>query len=204
MKEKSFEKKIELLKAALDEFTAKNYEDASLNTILKNAGISKGTFYYHFVDKQALYLFLLESASDAKWEFMSSRMKERKEDLIGRDIFEKFKLQAQIGVEFAVANPEYDRLGRMFVKEKGNRIYEIAKQALGSSTEALMDDMITKALDDGDFKNDFSREFIVKVVSYLFMHFDEVFNASEYSELDKMIENLNNYVDFMKFGLGKR
>ncbi len=44
LKEKSFERKTELLEAALDEFTSKSYEDASLNMIIKNAGISKGLF----------------------------------------------------------------------------------------------------------------------------------------------------------------
>lgn len=203
MKEKTFERKAELLKAALNEFTVKNYEDASLNTIIKNAGISKGTFYYHFQDKQALYLFLLNSTSDVKWEFMNSSMKEHAGDFKGKDIFERFKLQAKAGVEFAAAHPEYYRLSKMFVKEKGNKIYETVKDVLGSSTEALIDDMIKKAADDGDFRDSFSKDFLVKVLSYLFMHFDEIFDTDEDFEIGKMIENLNNYVDFMKYGLGK-
>lgn len=73
MKEKTFERKTELLEAALDEFAAKSYDDASLNTIIKNAGISKGTFYYHFADKQALYLFLLESSVKSKWDFINEK-----------------------------------------------------------------------------------------------------------------------------------
>lgn len=203
MKEKSFERKAELLKAALNEFTVKSYEDASLNTIIKNAGISKGTFYYHFQDKQALYLFLLSSTFDVKWEFMNSLMKEHTGNFEGKDIFERFKLQAKAGVEFAAAHPEYFRFGKMFVKEKGNKIYETAKGILGSSTETLIDDMIKKAVDDGDFRDSFTRDFIARVVNYLFMHFDEIFDTDEDFELGKMIENLNNYVDFMKFGMGK-
>ena len=175
-----------------------------MNLIIKNAGICKGTFYYHFRDKQALYLFLLESTSNAKWEFMSSRVKEHAEDFTGKDIFERFKLRAQTGVEFTAAYPRYHKLSRMFTKEKGNKIYEIAKNILGGSTEMLIDEMIKKAAEDGDFRNNLSRDFIVKVVGYLFIHFDEVFDAEKDFEIGKMIENLNNYVDFMKFGLGKQ
>lgn len=204
MKAKSFERKTELLEAALDEFTTKSFEEASLNSIIKNAGISKGTFYYHFQDKQALYLFLLESSVKAKWEFMSNRMKEHAENYEEKDIFEKFKLQARLGAEFASAFPKYHRLSRMFTKEKGNKIYEITKSVLGSQTETLLETMIIEAIESGDFRDGFSKDFIVKTVSYLFIHFDEVFNTEEDFETERMLKNLDNYVDFMKNGLGKK
>lgn len=201
-KEKSFERKNELLEAALEEFTAKNYDDASLNTIIKNAGISKGTFYYHFKDKEALYLLLLDSASKAKWYFMKKRMEERALDFNNKSIFERFKLQALMGVEFASEHPKYYKLAQMFMKEKGNRIYEIAKKELGITTEGILEEMILAAIENGDFREGFSKDFIVKVVSFMFTHFDEIFYEEEDFELEKMLENLNSYVDFVKNGLG--
>ena len=42
-KEKSFERLNELINAALIEFGDKGYDNASLNNILREAGISKGT-----------------------------------------------------------------------------------------------------------------------------------------------------------------
>ncbi|KPU43880.1 DNA-binding transcriptional repressor AcrR [Oxobacter pfennigii] len=203
MKEKSFERKTELLEAALDEFITKNFEDASLNAVIKNAGISKGTFYYHFQDKQALYLFLLESSVKTKWEFVRNRTKDYSEDYDRMDIFEKFRLQAKIGAEFAAAFPKYHRLSKMLTKEKGSKIYEIAKDALGDGAENLLEEMIVKAIENGDFKEEFSREFIVKTVSHLFVHFDEIFHTQEDFELKGMLKNLDNFVDFMKGGLAK-
>lgn len=202
MKKKSFEKKVELLEAALDEFIVKSYEDASLNNIIKNAGISKGTFYYHFQDKQALYIFLLESSVKTKWEFVSNRTKEYSEDYEKKNIFEKFKLQARIGAEFAVTFPKYHRLSRMFTKEKGNKIYEIVKIVLGNDTEGLLEEMIIKAIENGDFKKEFSKDFIIKTVSYLFIHFDEIFYTQEDFELERMLKNIDNFIDFIKGGLG--
>lgn len=203
MKEKSFERKAELFEAALDEFITKNFEDASLNHILKNAGISKGTFYYHFQDKQALYLFILESSAKTKWEFVSNKTKEYTEDYEEKDIFEKFKLQARIGVEFAMTFPKYYQLSKMFMKEKGNKIYEVAKDILGSSTEKLLEEMIKEAIKNRDFKEEFSKDFLVRTISYLFVHFDEIFYKEEDFELQRMIKNLDHYVDFMRGGLGR-
>lgn len=203
MKEKIFGRKTELIEAALNEFIAKSYEDASLNNIIKQAGISKGTFYYHFHDKQALYLFLLESSVKNKLEFTNSRVKENFEGFRGEDIFGKFKLQARIGAEFAAAYPKYHMLSKMFTKEKGNRIYRIAKDVLGSGTGKVLVEMIDEAVNNGDFRNEFPRDFILKVVNHLFIHFDEIFDTEKDLELDRMLTNLDKFVDFLKNGLAK-
>lgn len=52
-------KKQRLLDAARREFARHAYEHASINTILDDAGFSKGSFYYHFDDKADLALLLL-------------------------------------------------------------------------------------------------------------------------------------------------
>ncbi len=45
-----------ILSAACQEFSARGYDEASLNAIIEQAGISKGVLYYYFNDKTDLYL----------------------------------------------------------------------------------------------------------------------------------------------------
>lgn len=54
------ERKAAILDAAQSEFTLSGYEGASLNKIIADAGISKGSFYYYFEDKADLYITTLE------------------------------------------------------------------------------------------------------------------------------------------------
>lgn len=44
-----------ILAAALDEFAAYGFHDASLNRVIESAGISKGSLYYYFDGKEDLY-----------------------------------------------------------------------------------------------------------------------------------------------------
>ena len=44
-----------ILGAALDEFAAHGFHDASLNRIIDAAGISKGSMYYYFDGKEDLF-----------------------------------------------------------------------------------------------------------------------------------------------------
>jgi len=48
-----------ILHAALDEFSAHGFAGASLNRIIAEAGISKGSIYYYFDSKEDLYAHLL-------------------------------------------------------------------------------------------------------------------------------------------------
>ncbi|MCI7795230.1 MAG: TetR/AcrR family transcriptional regulator [Lachnospiraceae bacterium] len=49
-----------ILDAAMEEFSGKGYEGASLNTVCSVKGISKGIIYHYFKDKNELYLLCVE------------------------------------------------------------------------------------------------------------------------------------------------
>jgi len=204
MERHMFERKEQLIETALDEFTSNSYDEASLNQIIKNAGISKGTFYYHFENKESLYLDLLHHSVIAKWQFIEQRSKEENLSTELTDIFERFKFQARLGTEFGKLFPEYHNLSIMFAKEKGKEIYRKASEVLETDSEKVLKDMIDKAMIDGDFRKDLPVEFIHNIVSYLLRHFTDLFQQDEDLTLDKMLENLDYFVDFLKNGIGKK
>lgn len=185
----------------------KSYENASLNKIIKNADISKGTFYYHFQDKQALYTFLLETVHKTQLEFLNKRTEELAGDFEGKNIFERLKLQIQMGAEFAVTFPKYLRLTLMFMKEEENRenkkIFENVNSSRVKTIETGVEQMITKAIEEGDFNKRFSKDFIIKIMNHLFIHYSEIFDVEEYYEMPRYLEDVNNFVNFLKYGFGK-
>ena len=58
------EKQERLLDAATREFSKKPYNDASLNQIIQDAGIPRGSFYMYFQDKEDLFRYLLRGYMD--------------------------------------------------------------------------------------------------------------------------------------------
>ena len=51
---KGEQRKQELLKIAYDLFLSRGYENTSVDTIIEEAGIAKGTYYYYFESKEAM------------------------------------------------------------------------------------------------------------------------------------------------------
>ncbi len=200
MKEKGFQRKEQVIDAALQEFTTNDYEKASLNHIIKLSGISKGTFYYHFHNKEALYLYLLKTGSDMKWQYIEEQIKTRAIDFEKMDIFDKFLYQAEISIGFSALYPDYHTLGLMFSKEKNHPIYQIALAYLGGNSMELIGSMVQESYLKQEFKSEFDQDFLNKVLSYLLIHFDQIFDNTD---SEKNLENLAQYVNFMKYGCKK-
>jgi AcrR family transcriptional regulator len=53
-----------ILDAALDVFARKGYHDSSVDEIVEQAGASKGSIYFHFPNKQRLFLALVDKFAD--------------------------------------------------------------------------------------------------------------------------------------------
>lgn len=56
------EKQEKLLSAAVREFTERPYNEASINRIIREAGIPRGSFYMYFRDKEDLFHYLLNES----------------------------------------------------------------------------------------------------------------------------------------------
>lgn len=55
-----FAKRKRLMDAAMKEFSLHEYGNVSINQIIMNAGISRGSFYMYFEDKDDLFEYLIE------------------------------------------------------------------------------------------------------------------------------------------------
>ncbi|MDP3487266.1 MAG: TetR/AcrR family transcriptional regulator, partial [Bacillota bacterium] len=53
-----YKKRHRILSAAVQEFTIRNLAEANISHIVKDAGISRGSFYQYFADKEDLYIHI--------------------------------------------------------------------------------------------------------------------------------------------------
>lgn len=60
MQQRSEETRAKIIESAVNLFSTRGYNTASVDDICREAGISKGAFYHHFESKQTLFLALLD------------------------------------------------------------------------------------------------------------------------------------------------
>ena len=89
-------KKIKILEAAMKEFLMHPVTMVSINQIIKSAGISRGSFYTYFEDKDDILSYIINSFTAKSTEFIINTLKESNGDIIEMmirlyDIHIKFK-----------------------------------------------------------------------------------------------------------------
>ena len=195
--EKAFDHSEALFQAALEEFIVQGYELASINTILKAAQMSKGQFYYHFKNKEALYLALIDILIAKKRAFMDKTM--QPEDF-EQDLFSIFVTQIRYGMAFAREYPAINRFAESFVKEKGTPIYDKVMEGHNFEDDAMIMQLVEQAFHRGEFRKDLPLPFIKKTIGYLFTHAADLVDLHHTDEIETNLEHL---IVFMKTGLAK-
>lgn len=194
---KAFDHSEELFHAALEEFIVQGYELASINTILKTAQMSKGQFYYHFQNKEALYLALIDILITKKRAFLAKVMQPNNFE---QDLFSIFTAQIRYGMAFAREYPAINRFAESFVKEKGTPIYAKALAIHNFEDDQLIMQLVDQAFQRGEFREDLPLPFIKKTIGYLFTHVAEL---ADLNQADEFEDNLQYLITFMKTGLAK-
>ena len=195
-----------IIKAALEEFSSKDYDTASLNNIITEAGISKGSMYYYFHNKEDLYLYLIELCMEEKALHLRKAISKAEKSFEEMGFFDNLQLQLSALIDFAAQSSSYYqvilRLLKMPDTEMKNRI-------MGNNSIALdqyLDDLIREGQASEEIRNDFEPLFIKRVISFITTRFTDL-----YPDADALLgaapdgDNLKNemfmLVELLKKGL---
>lgn len=95
------EKRQTVVNAAVEEFAEYGFEGSSINRIVANSGISKGSFYQYFEDKMDVFRHLMDLLANEKMEFF----KDKHPPSTNLDTFDYFRWMVKTGMEFSSARP---------------------------------------------------------------------------------------------------
>ena len=90
-----------VINAAINEFAEYGLENASTNRIVANSGISKGSFYQYFEDKQDVFMYLLTVLEKEKMEYFQGKHPPS----ANMDTFQYFRWMIKTGMEFNTSHP---------------------------------------------------------------------------------------------------
>ncbi|WP_432663679.1 TetR/AcrR family transcriptional regulator [Wukongibacter baidiensis] len=198
-KEKNFKGKQELIEVALEQFSNRGYVKASINDILRDAGMSKGTFYYHFENKEDLYLYLIGILIEKKKNHFTREIKA--EDYKNNDFFSLLRLLTKSGMEFARENQSFYKFSERFIRERGTDIYETALKKYNFQDNEYFEYLVGDAIKRGEFREDLPEEFIKNIINYLFTHTVEILNNME---MDQYEEGYDYFFKFLEGGLKRK
>ncbi|HEX3019259.1 MAG TPA: TetR/AcrR family transcriptional regulator [Chitinispirillaceae bacterium] len=99
------DKKLNIIKTCIHEFGAAGYDHCSLDSIIQNAGISKGGLYEYIDSKEDLFIFIVEYCYSRLYDYIENYLSIRNENL-PEDILDRFSIVSAIAIDFYIDHPE--------------------------------------------------------------------------------------------------
>ena len=184
----SDEKKSRIFDAALNEFSTRKFSEASLNRILKNAGIPKGSFYQYFENKEDLYLYLMEVGSKENTEFLN-QVKEIDPDA---DVFEMIMNEIREFHKCGKVKPGYVEAAMLMEIDDSEFIKKIRK----SSAEKYVK-MLERDKERGLIKPEIDSGLVINLISTFIIN--EYFKSG--SDKERYFRNLNGAIKIIRDGI---
>jgi len=184
----SDDKKRRIFDAALQEFSVRTFSQASINHIVKSAGIPKGSFYQYFDGKEDLYLYVRDVASREAIDVLK-RVREIDPQA---DVFDVIIRTTEDFLEQGEARQEY--IEATMLAQLDNSDF-IMKQR-GSSTQTFIE-LVERDKKRGLIKPEVDSEIVVRMLSSFSLN--EYFKNSR--DKQRYLDRLRAAIQIIKAGV---
>jgi AcrR family transcriptional regulator len=194
------EKQEAILRAAGEEFAEKGFQSASINRIIRNSGMSKGSVYYYFEDKADLFATTMEKSfqrivDEIGWFSL---------EVLGPDEFWDALLElTHRTVAWARRNDWWMMLGRAFHRIQQEPGMEAATGRYSELGKGWWKSIIERGQTLGVIRNDLPLDLLVEIVMgadqggdrWMMDHWDDFSEAGMKRIVDARVDLLRDMLD---------
>jgi AcrR family transcriptional regulator len=201
------EKREKILDLAITEFSKYPYDVASISNIIRDAGISKGSFYNYFKNKKDLYKFLVELTSEEKRNSLS----ELPAPEPNAQLFDYLRWQLLSAVYFEIKKPRLAKIAfRAFIEEIP--FPEMTGELRRRGTTQFFKQLITQGLLHGDVAPGVDPDMAAFVLESLYYQFgkyliqrleltEKDFKDDHFYTSEKVQQLLDNLMEIVELGM---
>ncbi len=187
------EKRQKIICAAIDQFAQLHYSSVTINGIVKEAGIPKGSFYQYFENKDDLYIYLFTELGDTKIDLFES-LKTKIPDIDFKEYMTEYIIALK---KLESSNDQMPHLKREFLNECPQHIKkQILKIEMPKSIKAFRG-VIDSYIEKGEFYKDLDS----KAAAYVTVMSISNLEYYDYSESEEVIAALMRVIDFLVDGM---
>jgi len=191
------EKRDRVINAAMNEF-AKGYKDACTDTIVREAGISKGLLFHYFGTKDGLYSFILKNACEMIYTEYLTLI-----DLKQPDLIEKVWQMTLLKIDLSYKHPAlFDFLAKAYVDLQENPNEEFTayfEKTRSIAVEKALSDIDTTLFKDGIDTKKAANIILWTLSSYSTSQISTAMTMEDYQkEYDRYLKEMKEYIDILK------
>lgn len=193
------EKQDRIVEAALKEFAEYGYENGSTNRIVKDCGISKGSLFKYFDNKEELYFYLIDTAYVQMAEETSVDISK-----MSKDLFERVIEYSVAEISWYISHPIEGKFLIGVAAETGSEIGKKLVVRYGEKSSDIYEELL-KGVDMSGFSS--SRKEVTDILRWVLTGFNNSFlqNVSSNDDVEKLkkdyMKQLRKHLKVLKNGL---
>ncbi len=185
----SEEKRLRIINSALEEFSLRQFKNASTDAIAKNAGISKGALFQYFGSKRQLFQYVYKYACDTLAKEIWAKV-----DLSNPDILERLKGIFMLKMSLYRKYPSlFAFLLNAYARETDEEIRELIKEDFDSQKSGAYS-KIFENIDYGKIRKGFDPEKVVSIIIWAM----EGYSNTEAAKLKSEDISMEKYRHWLK------
>ena len=189
-----------IIDAAMEEFAAHPYLKTSINRIIEQADISKGSFYQYFKNKKDLYKYIIDQATDTKMKFLEQKL----QDYQKLDFFDLLRELFIAGIQFKREYPLFSEIGDQLLNGNNESLKEEVYSESRPKSNEFFEQLLEKSVEKGEvdpkidikFTSFMLTDFSISIVNYFFENHDP-------NNLDEIMDYVDKMLYIMKNGMAK-
>lgn len=194
------EKRKRIVDATVFEFASKPYEQVMISDIIKKAKIPRGSFYQYFIDKEDLYIYIIDVIKKEKMTFFESTLK----NYNGLKFLDLVRKLYEEGVQFALKYPRYVKIMDFLMKNK-NPLYDKIMAENVLYAEKVYANLIDQDKAKGYIREDIDSLTFAKIIVQLTTNIavEELDIDNEEESFKRMLERNNQILKIIEYGVLK-
>jgi len=161
-------KRKRIFDAAVQEFAARRFSEASINQIIKGAGISRGSFYQYFADKEDLYLYVLSEIGREKMSVAFAQLPPK-----DADFFATYMHMVESLIIWAREQPLYCKIGVLMDMDDSEFIAKLIARV--PDAWGALRDLIERDKKLGRIKPEIDSDLVIQMLYNQNIHFIKEF-----------------------------
>ena len=186
-------KKKAIFSAAVEEFAARSFSQASINQVVRTAGISRGSFYQYFQDKEDLYMYVLGEIAKEKMS-VAATTRELNPDA---DFFQVYRTMFLDILEWVETQPQYHRISMLMDYDDSQFIARLREEFSGNWR--FFNNLIERDKERGRIRRDVEVEMVTEILFALNKHFFQEYWHT--GSREKLIYQLDQSLEILKGGI---
>ncbi|NMS89926.1 TetR/AcrR family transcriptional regulator [Clostridioides difficile] len=192
----SDEKQQRIINSAIEEFANKGYKNATIDNIVSKAGISKGSIFQYFKNKESLYIYICNyQINIIKDEILNQK------EINETDFFELYRHAVHIKFKILKKNPYVFKFFKTLYSDDS----KIAKKWL-NDIYMNKNQLVLNFMGDYDktkFRDDIDIDMAIKAIELTFdglsMKWIEKLSYENYEkDLKSLFDEVEDYINFYK------